>query len=238
MISIHHLTNSRSQRAIWLLEELNLEYEIIFHERNKKTRQASESLRKVNVLGKAPVLIDKGLELAETGAIVDYLVETYGEGKLAPSTNSSVRINYLYWKNFAEASLMPYLAMTKLFSRIEQGAPFIIKPLIRMIIKKVNTEYLHANLRTEVNLIEQHLSKNLWFAGDQFTAADILMGFMLDALASRFVTDNSHPSICKFVAEIKKRPAYQRANTKGKWSADEFNHYWGHLNGSHLKIAS
>jgi len=229
MINIHHLTNSRSQRVIWLLEELGLEYTITFHERDKKTRQAGESLHNVHSLGKAPVLIDNAVTLAETGAIFDYLLETYDKDILIPPTKNPARVNYLYWKNFAEASLMPYLAMTKLFSRIEQAIPFIVRPIARLVIKKINAEYLHANLANETNLIEQHLGKHQWFAGDQFTAADILIGFMLDALANKFITGTSHPNSYAFVNEIKKRPAYQLAKEKGKWSEDEFTMYWSHL---------
>ena len=229
MINIHHLTNSRSQRVIWLLEELGLEYTISFHERDKKTRQAGESLHNIHSLGKAPVLIDNAVTLAETGAIFDYLLENYDKDTLIPPTRNSARVNYLYWKNFAEASLMPYLAMTKLFSRIEQATPFIVRPIARLVIRKINAEYLHANLSTETNLIEQHLGKHQWFAGDQFTAVDILIGFMLDALAGKFIIKASHPNICGFVAEIKKRPAYKRANETGKWSEGEFNLYWSHL---------
>ena len=229
MISIHHLSNSRSQRVIWLLEELGTEYQLVIHARDKKNRQAPNSLYQVHPLGKAPVLIDKTLTLAETGAIFDYLVETYGKSSLAPAAHSANRFQYLYWKNFAEASLMPYLALTQVFARITRSMPFFLTPIIGLIVKKVNTQYIHVNLMSEVNLIEQHLSINQWFSGEQFTAADILMGFMLDALASRFVTDSSHPHTCKFVIEMKKRPAYQRANHKGQWSADDFNLYWQHL---------
>ena len=233
MINIHHLTNSRSQRVIWLLEELGLEYIITFHERDKKTQKAAESLHNVHSLGKSPVLIDNAVTLAETGAIFDYLLETYDKDKLIPPNGNTARVNYLYWKNFAEASLMPYLAMTKLFSRVEQGTPFIFRPIARLVIKKINAEYLHANLANETNLIEQHLGEHQWFAGDQFTAVDILVGFTLDALAGKFITNISHPNSCKFVDEIKRRSAYQRAQAKGKWCEDEFNLYW-----SHLKITS
>ena len=229
MINIHHLTNSRSQRVIWLLEELGLEYTITFHERDKKTRKAGESLHNVHSLGKAPVLVDNAVTLAETGAIFDYLLETYDKETLTPSIDSPARINYLYWKNFAESSLMPYLAMTKLFFRIEQATSFIVRPIAKLVIKKINAEYLHANLSTETNLIEQHLGKHQWFAGDKFTAVDILIGFMLDALAGNFITNASHPNISRFVAEIKTRPAYKRANETGKWSEGEFNLYWRHL---------
>lgn len=234
MITIHHLINSRSQRIIWLLEELGLQYKIVFHERDPHTRQASASLYKVHSLGKVPVIIDGDVELAESGAIVDYLIETYGTDTLVPEVaeqakQSISRCYYLYWKNFAEASLMPYLATTQVFARIEQYSPIIIKPIVKLIVNKVNHNYLHKNLEAEAHLIESHLSKNNWFAGNQFTAADILMTFMLDALFNRFLAKSSFPSIGRFIAAAKERPAYVNALKKGKWSGTEFDSYWNHL---------
>lgn len=229
MISIHHLTNSRSQRVIWLLEELELQYNLIIHERCTKTRQAAESLHQVHPLGKAPVLIDGEIKLAESGAIFDYLVETYGKESLAPTENSVEKINYLYWKNFSEASLMPYLAMSQVFTRITQGTPFIVRPIITLIFKKVNAGFLHKNLESEMQLIEQHLRNHTFFAGDTFTGADILMEFMLSALASRFFTQASHPHTSEYLLRIKQRPAYIKAIKKGSWSEDTFNQYWRHL---------
>jgi glutathione S-transferase len=232
MICIHHLTNSRSQRVIWLLEELGLKYNLIIHERCAKTRQAAESLYQVHPLGKAPVLIDGEINLAESGAIFDYIVATYGKETLAPAENSVEQINYYYWKNFSEASLMPYLAMTQVFSRIIKGTPFFFRPIIKLIFKKVNAEYLNKNLKSELNMIEQHLSTHQYFTGDKFTAADILMEFMLDALASRFFTQASHPHTSQYLLRIKQRPAYLRALKKGNWSEDEFNQYWRHMKNS------
>lgn len=232
MISIHHLTNSRSQRVIWLLEELELKYNLIIHERCAKTRQAAESLYQVHPLGKAPVLIDGEINLAESGAIFDYLVATYGRETLAPSENSVEQINYYYWKNFSEASLMPYLAMSQVFTRITQGTPFFFKPLITLLFKKVNAKYLYKNIKLELNMIEKHLSRHQFFAGDKFTAADILMGFMLDALSNKIFTQTSHPHTNQYLLRIKQRPAYLRALKNGNWSEDEFNQYWLHLKNS------
>lgn len=232
MISIHHLTNSRSQRVIWLLEELGLKYNLIIHERCPKTRQAGESLYQVHALGKAPVLIDGEINLAESGAIFDYLVTSYGREALALTENSVEKINYYYWKNFSEASLMPYLAMAQVFTRITQGTPFFFRPIIKLIFKKVNKGFLHKNLKSEMQMIEQHLSTHSFFAGDKFTAADILMEFMLSALSSRFFTQASHPHTSGYLLRIKERPAYIKAIKKGSWSEYEFNQYWSHLKNS------
>ena len=232
MISIHHLTNSRSQRVIWLLEELGLKYNLIIHERCAKTRQAAESLYQVHPLGKAPVLIDGDINLAESGAIFDYLVATYGKEALAPAENSAEQINYYYWMNFSEASLMPYLAMSQVFTRITQGTPFFFKPLITLLFKKVNAKYLYKNLKIELNMIEKHLGTHECFTGDKFSAADILMEFMLSALSSRFFTQASHPHTSEYLLRIKQRPAYIEATKKGSWSEDEFNQYWLHLKNS------
>lgn len=229
MISIHHLTNSRSQRVIWLLEELELKYNLIIHERCAKTRQAAESLYQVHPLGKAPVLLDGEINLAESGAIFDYIATKYGKGILVPAENSVEQTNYYYWKNFSEASLMPYLAMSQVFSRITQGAPFFFKPIIKLIFKKVNADFLHKNLKSEIHMIEQHLSNHTFFAGDKFTGADILMEFMLDALSKRFFTQASHPHTSEYLLRIKQRPAYIKAIKKGSWSEDDFNRYWSHL---------
>lgn len=232
MISIHHLTNSRSQRVIWLLEELGLKYTIIFHERCAKTRQAAQSLYHIHPLGKAPVLIDGEVNLAESGAIFDYLLDTYPKEPLAPIAGGAARIHYCYWKNFSEASLMPYLAMTQVFTKITQNTPLIFKPIVKLIFKKVNAKYLHKNLQAELHMIEQHLSTHPYFAGDKFTAADILMEFMLDALATRFFTQASHPSTTQYLLTLKQRPAYLTAVKNGNWSEDEFNQYWSHLKNS------
>ena len=232
MISIHHLANSRSQRVIWLLEELGIKYNLIIHERCAKTRQAAESLYQVHLLGKAPVLTDGEINIAESGAIFDYLIDTYGKETLAPGKKSIEQINYFYWKNFAEASLMPYLAMTQVFSRIIKGTPLLLKPFITLVFKKVNSEYLYKNIKLELNLIEKHLSTHHFFAGNKFTAADILMEFMLDALSNRLFTDTSHPNTNQYLLRIKRRPAYLRAVKNGNWSEDEFNQYWLHLKNS------
>lgn len=223
---VHHLENSRSQRVIWLLEELNLNYEIINHKREPGTRAAEQSLRAVHPLAKAPVLCDKDVVLAETAAIFAYLLEQYGNGKLEPSKDTAQRIQYIYWMHFAEGSLMPYLAMKLVFARMVERAPFFARPLIKFISRSVGVKYLNPNLRLEIDAIELHLSNFEWFAGSQFTAADILMGFMLEAIAGRMTDGASHPNIMRFINAMHARSAYQKAALLGKWSVSDHANYW------------
>ncbi len=230
MILLHHLKNSRSQRVIWLLEELELPYEIIQHERSGRA-QPIASLVAVHPLGKAPVLCDGGVILAETGAILEYLNATYGKGLLELQLGTAEWVQHLYWKQFAEGSLMPYLAMKLVFEGIIRGSPFILRPIIKTLFKVVNTQYLNPNIQRELDFIEVTLGKNKWLAGDAFSLADVFMGFMLEAVAGRMAQVESYPYINKYVANLRLRPAYQRAAQRGNWSATEHAHYWSFLSG-------
>jgi glutathione S-transferase len=229
MLTIHHLQNSRSQRVLWLLEELNLEYEIIIHGRNSSSRTADESLKKIQPLGKAPVLCDGNITLAETGAIFEYLLDNYSNGKLQPLHGSPERIFYTYWRHFSEGSLMPLLSMKLVFSGIVKGTPFFIRPLVKKIFNTVDARYLNPNLFTELDYIEQHLTQYTWFSGEEFTAADILIGFLLEAVSGRSADVQRYPAIAACVARIQHRPAYKSAIKKGNWSTVEFNDYWACL---------
>ncbi|HEX4857463.1 MAG TPA: glutathione S-transferase, partial [Usitatibacteraceae bacterium] len=119
MLTVHHLNNSRSQRILWLLEELDVEYRIKKYERDAQTLRAPDSLREVHPLGKSPVLTDGKVTVAESGAIIEYLVETYGKGRLIPAAGSEARRRYTYWLHFAEGTAMPPLLMNLVFNRIE-----------------------------------------------------------------------------------------------------------------------
>jgi glutathione S-transferase len=229
MLTLHHLQNSRSQRVIWLLEELYLEYHLVIHERDSASRGAGESLQKIHPLGKAPVLCDGTTTIAETGAIFEYLLDHYGEGSLEPQRNTTERTFYTYWRYFAEGSLMPYLSMAIVFNRIVTGTPFLVRPLISYIFGKVNKQYLHPTLFSELDYIEQHLNEHTWFSGSQFTAADILMGFLLEAISGRIANAIRYPKIGEFVDRIRQRPAYQQAAKKGNWSHENFDQYWSFL---------
>lgn len=231
MLYVHHLENSRSQRVIWLLEELRLEYEIISHKREAGSKNAPESLKNIHPLAKAPVLCDKDMVIAETGAIFEYLLENYGNGNLEPRKGTAERVQYIYWKNFAEGSFMPYLAMKLVFARIVKEAPLFTRPIINLIFKAVGKKYLNPNIKLEINAIEEHLKKHEWFAGSEFTAADVMMGFMLEAIAGRMAHISSHPNIIRFVGGIHERAAYQQAIKRGNWSIANHKEYWECLSG-------
>ena len=214
-ITVHHLNNSRSQRILWLLEELGLEYEIERYERDQKTMLAPDSLRSVHPLGKSPVITDEELTLAESGAIVEYLVERYGNGRLAPEVGSRNWLRYTYWLHYAEGSAMPPLVMQLIFNRVEEKSPFFLRPVAKIITGKVKQTYLEPQISQQLGYMEAELEKNIWFVSDEFTAADIQLSFPLEAAASQSNLDAGHPQLKAFLERIHARPAYQKAIERG-----------------------
>ena len=216
MITVHHLNNSRSQRVLWLLEELGADYEIVRYERDPKTMLAPASLRAVHPLGKSPVITDEGLTVAESGAIIEYLVERYGKGRLVPPPGSPERLRYTYWLHFAEGSAMSPLVLSLIFARLpRQPMPFFVRPVVRTISDKVLKTLVEPQLRTQQRFMESELAKSTWFAGDEFTAADIQMSFVVEASATRGGLGADHPKLMAWLERIHARPAYQRALEKG-----------------------
>jgi glutathione S-transferase len=216
MIVIHHLNNSRSQRVLWLLEELGLEYEIRRYERDPVTMLAPPGLRAVHPLGKSPVITDGPLTLAESGAIIEYLVDRHGDGRLAPAAGTPERLRYTYWLHYAEGSLMPPLLLKLVFDRIETGPmPFIVRPVARAIARRVKDTYVLPQIATHLDYLEGELARSEWFAGRKFSAADIQMSFPLEAAAARAGLDARRPKLAGFLDRIHARPAYQRALEKG-----------------------
>jgi len=216
MIIVHHLNNSRSQRILWLLEELGLPYEVKRYERDAQTMLAPPELRSVHPLGKSPVITDGGQTLAESGAIIEYLAGKYGAGKLVPADGTPERMRYTYWMHFAEGSMMPPLLLKLIFDRIETGPmPFFAKPIARGIAGKVKGAMVLPNLERLLNFMEGELAKSEWFAGPQFSAADIQMSFPLEAASMRAGLNESRPKLWAFLKNIHARPAYQRALEKG-----------------------
>ena len=214
MITVHHLNNSRSQRVLWLLEELGVPYEIKKYERDAKTMLAPASLTKVHPLGKSPVITDDGVTVAESGAIVEYLVERYGNGRLAPPIGTPERLRWRYWMHFAEGSAMPPLLLKLIFTRIPQAPmPFFVKPIARGISAKVLERMVEPNLKRQLDFMEAELGRSEWFAGEEFSAADIQMSFPVEAALAR--GGGSRPKAQAFIDRIKARPAYQRALNRG-----------------------
>ena len=216
MITVHHLNNSRSQRILWLLEELGLEYEIKKYQRDPKTMLAPPELKAVHPLGKSPVITDDGTVVAESGAIVEYLVERYGNGRLVPAAGTPEKLKYTYFLHFAEGSAMSPLLMKLVFDRIENGPmPFFVKPIARGIARKVKEGFVNPNIQAQLDYLESELKARPWFAGGEFSAADIQMSFALEAAASRGGLGAQYPQLSGFLQRIHARPAYQRALERG-----------------------
>jgi glutathione S-transferase len=216
MIVVHHLNNSRSQRVLWLLEELGVLYEIKHYQRDRKTMLAPPELRAVHPLGKSPVITDNGRTIAESGAIMEYLVDTYGQGRLKPPAGSDERLRYAYWLHFAEGSAMPPFLIKLIFDTMEsRRMPFFIKPVVKGIAARVRKGYLDRQIGSILDYMESELGKHEWFAGDEFTAADIQMSFPCEIAAMRAGSDRARPKLAAFVQRIHARPAYKRALEKG-----------------------
>jgi glutathione S-transferase len=215
MIVVHHLENSRSQRVLWLLEELGVPYEVKRYERDKKTMLAPPGLKAVHPLGKSPVITDGNVVVAESGAIIEYLVDTYGGGRLAPAPGTPERLRYRYWLHYAEGSVMPLMVMTLIFGRLVPMSPALLRPLVRGIVANVKSRFLGPQTKLHLDYMEGELRKSEWFAGSEFTAADVQMSFPLEAAASRGGLDASRPRLTAFLKKAQARPAYQRALAKG-----------------------
>lgn len=215
VITVHHLENSRSHRIVWLLEELGLDYEVRRYRRDPKTSLAPPELLQVHPLGKSPVITDGELTLAESGAIAEYLVEKHGRGRLVPRAGTPEKVRYTYWLHFAEGTAMPPLVMKLIFNRIEHAPmPFFARPIARGISEKVKRTVIDPNLARIVAHIESELGRSEWLAGDEFTAADVLMSFPIEAAAAR-AGAHANPRMARFLERIHARPAYQRALDRG-----------------------
>lgn len=216
MIIVHHLNNSRSQRVLWLLEELGVPYEVKRYERDRKTMLAPASLRAVHPLGKSPVISDGATTVAESGAIVEYLVERFGGGRLTPSPGSAERLRYIYWLHYAEGSAMPPLLLKLVFDRIATlPMPWPLSAIARGIAAKVQTTFIGPQLKLHLDFMESELTRDAWFAGPEFSAADIQMSFPLEAAAVRAGLDASRPRLSGFLERIRARAPYQRALQRG-----------------------
>nr|WP_315185167.1 glutathione S-transferase [uncultured Albidiferax sp.] len=216
MLTVHHLNNSRSQRVLWLLEELELPYQLQKYQRDAKTMLAPPSLRQVHPLGKSPVVTDGDLVLAESGAIIETVIEHYGQGRLVPALGTPERLRYRYWLHYAEGSAMPPLLLKLVFDKVESTPmPFFVKPIAKAISSKVKSSFIQPQITTHLDFMEAELGKSLWFAGEEFSGADIQMSFPLEAAAARGGLDASRPRLMAYLARIHARPAYQRALAKG-----------------------
>ena len=216
IVTVHHLDNSRSQRVLWLLEELGVPYRVLHYQRDPQTMLAPPALREVHPLGKSPVVTDGDATLAESGAIIEYLVEQYGNGRLLPAPGSPERLRYRYWLHFAEGSAMPPLLLKLVFDRVASGPmPFFARPIARKISRQVLDRLVLPNLKRQLDFMEAELGRSEWFAGAEFSAADIQMSFPLEAAAQRAGLDASRPNLWRYLERIHARPAFRRALERG-----------------------
>jgi glutathione S-transferase len=215
MIVVHHLNNSRSQRVLWLFEELGLDYTIKFYRRQPSLR-APADLRAIHPLGKSPIITDGDNTIAESGAIIEYLVNGYGKGRLAPPPGTKERLQYAYWLHYAEGSLMPPLLVQLLAGRIAgPEVPWFARPVARRIAGILRDRFIDPEIKLHLDFIEGELAKSPYFCGGDLTAADIQMSFPLEAAAARGGLDQSRPRTGDWLNRIHARPAYRRALEKG-----------------------
>ena len=216
MLIVHHLENSRSQRVLWLLEELGLAYELKQYKRDPKTMLAPPELKAIHPLGKSPVVTDNGETLAESGAIIETLLDKYGEGRLRPAVSTPEFQRFRYWMHYAEGSAMPPLLLKLVFDRMERGpAPFFMKPILKAIAGKVKSSFITPQIETHSAFVNAELGKSAWFAGPELSAADIQMSFPMEALVARGDVGAKIPNVIKFVETIRARPAYKKAIERG-----------------------
>ena len=216
MLTVHHLENSRSQRILWLLEELGVEYEIKRYQRDPKTSLAPAELQRIHPLGKSPIISDGHVTVAESGAIVEYLVHKYDVGRLLPADGSAERLAYTYWLHYAEGTFMPLMIVSLIVGRIESAPmPFFVKPVAKGIAGQVRSNYLDPNVKRNLAFMESTLGKSTWFCGEELTAADIQMSFPVEAAEVRSNLNDDYPMLAAYLERVRSRPAYQAALEKG-----------------------
>lgn len=215
MITVHHLDNSRSHRILWLLEELELPYELVLHRRDKATLLAPRELREIHPLGKAPVLVDGRHTFAESGAIISYLISAYGAGRLVPPEGSDDRLRYEFWLHHAEGSAMPPLLLKLVFDMLPQRVPSLLRPIVRKVASSVQEALVIPQLARLGDYWDSELSRSHWFAGSDFTAADIQMSFPMEAFAARSGMAARYQHIAAFRERTHSRPAYKQALLRG-----------------------
>jgi glutathione S-transferase len=216
MITVHHLNNSRSQRVLWLLEELAVPYELKLYQRDPKTMQAPASLRAVHPLGKSPVVSDGEQVVAESGPILEYLLDRYGEGRLRPAAGTPEYLRYRYFLHYAEGSIMPLMLLALIFGRMpDNNVPFLLRPVLAGVAKQAEQQYIGPQIKLHLDHLERELKGRRWLAGDELSAADVQMSFAVEAAASRAGFSPEYPELARYLSQIRARPGYQRAIERG-----------------------
>ncbi len=216
MIIVHHLNDSRSQRILWLLEELGVEYGVEKYQRDPASLRAPPELRSLHPLGKLPVIVDGDLTLAESGAIVEFILERYGQGRLVPPPGTPERVRYTYWLHYAEGSAMTPLLLKLIFDRIETGpVPFFVRPVVRGLARSIKQKLAQPEIDRHLDFLESELGRSTWFAGEDLTGADILLSFPLQIAAAHAGLDARRPRLAAFLERVAARPAWRRGVERG-----------------------
>ena len=216
MITVHHLNRSRSHRILWLLEELKVPYQIKLYQRHPLTQMAPHELFKVHPLGKSPVITDGDHTIAESGAIIEYLIDRYGKGQMRPQIGTDQYLKYQYYMHYTEGSLMPPLVLSLIFNMIpKQPMPFFIKPVMKEISRNIHKMYINPQIHLNLKFLESELEKNKWFTGSDFTAADIHISFAILGAIKGLNDKQDYPKLRKFIKTLQDRPAYKAAIEKG-----------------------
>lgn len=215
MIKVHHLENSQSLRVLWLLEELGVKYEFVYYQRDKVTSLAPANYKALHPAGTAPVISDGPLVMAETNAIIDYILDKYPDSSLRPAPGQPAYPHYLYWFHAAQGSLMPLLLDMLIFQRMVDNMPFFLRPLMRGVTGKVKALFHQPRLDALLGSINTRLGEHTWLSGEELTAADIVMGYCLEVSSMRFDFEELYPNIPRFLTQMRERPAYKAAIAKG-----------------------
>lgn len=219
MITVHHLDNSRSQRVLWLLEELGVPYEITLYERDPVTMLAPKELRDIHPLGKAPVVTDDGsgetIVLAESGAVLEHLAETYGDGRLMPERGTRAHRDCRYWLHYGEGSAMPPLLLKLVFTKVATDAPWIVRPIAKAISKQVHKAFITPQLKLHMGFWEKTLGARAYFAGEAFTVADVQMVFPVEAALARGGRRDDYPKVAAWLDRVQSRPTWAKAIARG-----------------------
>ncbi len=216
-LTLHHLERSRSHRILWLFEELGLDYELKEYQRHPGTFRADPALRRIHPLGKAPIVTDGDIVLAETGLVIEHVLEHHGDGRLQPEPGTEAHRRFRYFMHYAEGSLMPPLLVRLIFDKmLEAKLPFFIKPVVRTIVRKVEDSFISGEMELHGDFLDEELNGREWLAGDELTAADIIMSYPVEALLARGQRPPSKTrSLQAYADRFRARPAYQRAVEKG-----------------------
>jgi glutathione S-transferase len=215
MITVHHLNNSRAQRVLWLLEELGVPYELKHYQRDPKTMLAPASLRAIHPLGKSPVVTDGENTVAESAAILEYLLDRHGQGRLRPEYGTPAYLRYRYFLHYAEGSVMPILLLALVFGRMpENNVPFLLKPLLAGVAKQAEQQFIGPQIKLHLDHLEGELKGRRWLVGDELTAADVQMSFIVEGAAVR-ASLKPYPELSRYLDQIRAQPAYQRALQRG-----------------------